>query len=47
MDEREFRDQIQFWNDYYDDNISDDEFIMHYGIKRRSGRYPWIASCSY
>ena len=41
MDEREFREQIQFWNDYYDDSISDDEFIMHYGIKRRSGRYPW------
>ena len=41
MDEREFREQIQFWNDYYDENISDDEFIMHYGIKRRSGRYPW------
>ena len=41
MDDREFREQIQFWNDYYDENISDDEFIMHYGIKRRSGRYPW------
>ena len=41
MDDREFREQIQFWNDYYDDSISDDEFIMHYGIKRRSGRYPW------
>ena len=41
MDEREFREQIQFWNDYYDDSINDDEFIMHYGIKRRSGRYPW------
>ena len=41
MDEREFREEIQFWNDYYDDSISDDEFIMHYGIKRRSGRYPW------
>ena len=41
MDDREFREQIQFWNDYYDENISDDEFIMHYGMKRRSGRYPW------
>ena len=20
---------------------SDDEFLEHYGIKRRSGRYPW------
>ena len=21
--------------------IQDDDFLMHYGVKRRSGRYPW------
>lgn len=41
MEYNEYRDEIIFWRDYYDDDISDEDFLQHYGIKRRSGRYPW------
>ena len=41
MEYNEYHDEIIFWRDYYDDNISDEDFLQHYGIKRRSGRYPW------
>lgn len=26
---------------YLGDNMSDEEFLAHYGVPRRSGRYPW------
>lgn len=27
--------------DLISDAMSDEEFLEHYGVKRRSGRYPW------